>query len=238
MNDIFNYLSARQSEDDKIVEEISKITEMLTALEIKYAAFGSVGIQSYLDHFIYLPNDFDIVVPRHDINKIEAFCAEKEIQLLEMPGKFRMFIGALPIEIIPEVYSIIDSSNNNTIATVTLGHHLDSAVTNKLTFIGTDKVIASRVLSVEMCIYIQLLRANYTESLIRMFHVFYHRGIEKNVFGAIMMENPKLNRSIVNRLIDLRKRIGSLTCYSHEQVELVMGELLQLINYMQMEIGL
>lgn len=229
------HLQLAMSDDDKVLKRISVFISFLEANKIEYALVGSCGIQSYFSHFYRFPNDVDVVVRSASILEIKQLCTLEGYDCEELFGRLKINIKKLSIHIQPDMMNIVDEINDCIFDVIDLRHYFPKDKNNTLVLLNANSRLPVKVLSLEVNLYLELIRPIYTNSVITLFHIFKFQKLDLDVFNSIYSENVKFQPLITNRLQDYIDIIDRMSYYSRNEINEVKHCIKMLLNFLSDE---
>lgn len=221
------------SSDEELVNSVNSIIGIFESIDCEFAIFGSIGIQSYFEHFYRMPTDIDIVVYKNDVQKIARLFKSKAYEIVEGLGRYKIIFPDLSIHLIPEVLSLTDKSSSKILAKIDLASSLSNVVSNPLRLLYSEKSPQIKVLPLEMLLFIEIQRPVYTGSIITLFFVFRDLVIDFLKFKLIVKQNATFYQLILNRLSEYSIKISSLKFFSKNDIQVVRNNIENLIIYIQ-----
>jgi|SRR5215213_3158585 len=218
----------RVSADEQMAENIEAAVGIFRFLDLEYAVFGSCGIQTYFDCFFQLPNDLDVIVRRGDVDKLRSYCAENGHEFVEEVGRSKIFINAFPVQIIPEWFTALDKSIDAVFGRIDLSGFISDSVTNYVKLVSASSTPKINVLPVEMCLFLDLIRTIYTNSLMRVYFVFRHLEIDHKKFGSIIENNSVFTATILQRLDGYILKLNAISHFSKDDILIAQSKIAEL----------
>ena len=236
MNEEENIINC-YSEDRLIIEAIEFIICVFDKLRIEYAIIGSIGIQSYLDYFIRLPNDIDIVILRRDVKKITDYCNKEKIKVVEKPGRIKIITDHITTHIIPGELSIENSTNDGIFAKIDLSKFLPALKVNKVNFFYGGKQILIKVLPIETYLFLELSRPPYTDVLMTLFYTLKYCKIDYKAYVLLLKQNIIFKSVILSNLIQYDTVVDLLTYNNRLDITAVKSKFKHLYKFTKKELG-
>lgn len=218
-HDIF---TSKASADERIARTVADTVGVFNNLELDYAVFGSCGIQTYFSYFFRLPNDIDIIIHSDSMPRLKEYCMANECPLVEEVGRTKMYLEGFPIHIIPEVFSVIDNTTNTIVAQIDLRDSLCSYVSKVLKMRCASISPQINVASLELCLFLELIRTVNTNSIMTIYFVFRFIDIDRKKFQTILQDNSQFANTICWRLNEYPSFISQMD--NHSKVDLMLAQ--------------
>lgn len=226
------------SQDTLITNTIKYIISQLDRLNIAYIILGSIGAQSYLDHFIRLPKDIDILIFKKDLKILIEYCKKDKIKVIKKPGRVKLITENIMIHIIPGEMSIEDCVKKEIFAKIQLSQYLYKPVIRNIKLFYSDDNILINVLPVEICLFLELNRPPNTNVLITLFNVLKKCDVNNKIFASFLKKNRVFENIVLSNLLQYETMLNLLTCESVTEILTVKTKINLIYNYTLTELNL
>lgn len=225
------------SQDKLITDSIKSLISLLDKLHIIYVMLGSIGIQSYLDYFIRLPKDIDILILKKDLKILIEYCKKEKLKIIKKPGRVKLITENIMIHIIPDEMSIEDRVSKEIFAKIQLSQYLHNPETRNIKLFYCDNTILINVLPVEICLFLELNRPANTNILITIYNVLRKNDVNKKIFASFLKENRVFEDIVLSNLHQYETMIKLLTCDSAKNILTVKTKINQIYDYTLTELN-
>lgn len=212
-NSIISKLS-EDSKDSKLIHSISLFLNHLEMTSIDYICIGSLAIFSYFDNVFRLPNDLDVVIESHSLNKLKNSFGYEFKQRL---GFYEALIDKFKIHIVIDGLKIIDFSKESIIGTVNI--NFKEKTRKSINFLADSKQITINVPRIETLFLLNLLTPLNSNIILDTIRILGKYDLENERIKNILIQNELFKDIFEYRLFQLQELFSKREVILHSKLK-------------------
>ena len=202
-----------QSRDALFVKSIQFVDSTMKELGIKYHVIGSCALQSYLEFFIRVPNDLDIVMSSEDMKSLFSWSMAQSVPIVTELGRAKMVLNTLPVHVIFDRMQLIDTSMNIIFSTLDVSFGNTKLFSKPVSLLDAEVHPIISVPALEVLLAIHILRPIDTNDISLLRRVLSDCKIDPKTLTDFILRHPDLvdiYKARVLMISRLLKKMGGL----------------------------
>ncbi len=197
-----------QSKDPRLRRFLVTALELLTAGELRYAAFGSCAAFAHGGKLGRLVRDLDIILPADDFERLEQIARSRGFEAQRGAEDFvRVAHDIFRLHAVPEIYQLFDYRTRARVATVDTGISRSLIERRELRFATGLAPLELAVVPAETLLMTLLLRPLNTQSIEDLSTVLGSADLSSSGVGEFARRNPALRVLLSQQLARLAELI-------------------------------